>query len=181
MTDCPNADIRDQLPELLHGRLDAASRARVDSHLRACAECRQELELLRGVRASTPEVRVDVARIVAALPAPAARRRHSWNSRVWQIAAAVVFLAAGGSAVARYVTRGGSVDSGRTAVVASTNDSAAGASSAGEVELSVGYGYSDLTDAQLQTLLKNVEQMTAVPLTEPEVSIPNVTVNNGGV
>ncbi len=181
MTDCPNADIRDQLPQLLHGRLDAASKARVESHLRECGECRQELELLRGLRASAPEVRVDVARIVAALPAPSARRRHTWNSRAWQMAAAVVFLAAGGSAVARYVSHGGSTDTGRAAVVASTNDSAAGMGSAGDVELSVGYGYSDLTDAQLQTLLQDVEQITAVPLAEPEVSIPNVTVNNGGV
>ena len=144
MTDCPNAEIRDQLPDLLHGHLDATSKARVESHLRDCAACRQELELLRAVRASLPNVRVDVGRIVSALPAP--RRRRSWNSWVWQLAAAVVFLAAGGSAVVKYVSHPVAIDSTR-ATVASGVDSATGAVSASDVELSVGYGYGDLTAA----------------------------------
>lgn len=177
MSDCPNAEIRDQLPDLLHGHLDAASRARAELHLRTCAACREELELLRAVRASVPDVAVNVERIVSALPAPR-RRRRSWNARVWQLAAAVVFLAAGGSAVLTYVTRAGNAGS---VVVASSHDSAAGTNGAGDVELSVGYGYSDLTDAQLQTLLDAVERITAVPLADPDVSVPNVVVNNGGV
>ncbi len=181
MNDCPNAEIRDQLPDLLHGHLDAASRARVESHLRACEDCRQELELLRGIRASAPRIAVDVDRIVAALPAAAVRRRRSWNSRVWQLAAAVVFLAAGGSAVVKYVNHVAPHDSTGAAVVAANDGSASATSAAGDVELSVGYGYADLTDAQLQTLLKDVEQITAVPLADPDVSVPNVTVNNGGV
>ncbi len=181
MNDCPNADIRDQLPDLLHGHLDAASRARVESHLRACEDCRQELELLRGIRASAPRIAVDVDRIVAALPAAAVRHRRSWTARVWQLAAAVVFLAAGGSAVMKYVNHVAPHDGSRPAVVASNDGSASATSVAGDVELSVGYGYSDLTDAQLQTLLKDVEQITAVPLADPDVSVPNVTVNNGGV
>lgn len=181
MSDCPNAEIRDQLPDLLHGHLDAASRARVESHVRECAECRRELELLRELRASAPEIAVDVARIVSALPTAAARRPRLWTARVWQLAAAVVFLAVGGSAVAKYVNHLGAHDSTRTTVVASHDDSAVGTNGASDIELSVGYGYSDLTDAQLQALLKDVEQMTAVPMAEPDVSIPNVTVNNGGV
>ena len=32
MTDCPNAEIRDLLPDLVHGRLDAAARADVERH-----------------------------------------------------------------------------------------------------------------------------------------------------
>jgi Putative zinc-finger len=178
MTDCPNADIRDQLPDLLHGHLDDASRARVELHLRTCASCRQELELLRAVRRAAPEIAVDVGRIVSALPAP--RRRRMWNSRVWQLAAAVVFLAAGGSAVERYVNYGRPADPIHAAV-ASNVDSGTGAGGGGEVELSVGYGYGDLTDEQLQALLQDVEQLTAVPMTDPEVSVPIVTVNNGGV
>lgn len=181
MSDCPNADIRDQLPDLLHGHLDAASRARVESHVRECAACRQELEMLRRVRASVQEVPVDVARIVSALPAPSVRRRRTWNARVWQMAAAVVFLTAGGSAIARYVSHAGVHDSTRTGVVASRGDSEAATNGAGDVELSVGYGYSDLTDAQLESLLKDVEHITAVPLAEPEATVPNVTVTNGGI
>lgn len=174
MTDCPNAGIRDQLPDLLHGHLDDRSRARVETHLRECAACRDELDLLRAVRAAAPRVGVDVARIVSALPAP--RRRGVWNQRIWQIAAGVVFLAGTGSAVVRYMGHAG-VATPASSVVASGGDSAAGT----DVELSVGYGYSDLTDAQLQALLQDVEQLTAVPLSEPDVAIPSVTVTSGGV
>lgn len=179
MTDCPNAEIRDQLPDLVHGHLDQLSRARVEAHLRECADCRQELALLRQIVHAAPVVPVDVAGIVAALPAPRARRRL--NSRVWQMAAAVVFLAAGGSVVVREMGHSGAVDSTRAAVVASNHESAAGNASANDVELSVGYGYSDLTDAQLQTLLKDVEKMSATPMTDPDASLPDVTVSNGGL
>ncbi len=181
MHDCPNAEIRDQLPDLLHGHLDDPSRARVESHLRGCAACRQELELLRGVRSAARRVPVNVAGIVAALPAPSVRRRRQWSARAWQMAAAVVFLAVGGSAVANYVSHGRIQDTVGTAVAVSHDDSATGAGTAGDVELSVGYGYSDLSDAQLQALLKDVEQITAVPMAEPDVTVPSVTVTNGGV
>ncbi len=177
MTDCPNAEIRDLLPDLLHERLDGASRERVEAHLRECADCRQELELLRRLRDAAPAPSVDVAGIVAALPAP--RRRPVWRAHAWQAAAAVLFMALGGTVVARYVTRSPSGDVARVAV-ASTNDSAVGASNGG-IELSVGYGYTDLTDAQLQTLLQDVEKMSAVPMTDPDASVPNVTLGNGGV
>ena len=49
MNDCPNAEIRDQLPDLLHDRLDASARAAVTAHVASCVDCRDELELLRGV------------------------------------------------------------------------------------------------------------------------------------
>ncbi|HEY4217609.1 MAG TPA: zf-HC2 domain-containing protein [Gemmatimonadaceae bacterium] len=104
MNDCTNADIRDQLPDLLHDRLTVDVREVVVAHVADCADCREELELLRDVRGAllirTP--RVDVGQIVAALPKPAA---HAAPSRRfvrmdWRIAAAVTFLAVGGSSVA---------------------------------------------------------------------------------
>ena len=113
MSDCPNAEIRDRLPDLLHDRLDAPTRARVLAHIDGCADCRSELELLRSMRGSiergTP--RVDVDRIVAALPKPgtvrvvAQRRLHI----SWRIAAAVTFIAVGGTSlvVMRNVRDGG--------------------------------------------------------------------------
>ena len=52
MSDCPNAEIRDLLPDLLHDRLDAPTRARVLAHVDGCADCRSELELLRSLRGS---------------------------------------------------------------------------------------------------------------------------------
>ncbi|HEX3868393.1 MAG TPA: zf-HC2 domain-containing protein, partial [Gemmatimonadaceae bacterium] len=130
MIDCPNAEIRDRLPDLLHDRLSASERAMVMAHVDACAECRAELELLRGVQrtlmARTP--RVDVGAIVAALPKPGARsrdasvvsigerRRAPWSS--WRAAAAITLLAVGAGAVSFAVARRG------TAGVGSSNTSA---------------------------------------------------------
>ncbi len=76
MSDCSNAEIRDLLPDLMHDRLDAHTRARVIAHVDGCADCRSELELLRSLRGSLDRAtpRVDVDRIVAALPTPASVR-----------------------------------------------------------------------------------------------------------
>lgn len=106
MNDCQNAEIRDQLPDLLHDRLDATRRAVVLAHVGDCADCRDELELLRSARAmfhaGTPKV--DVNWVVGALPLPKRRavreqrRRPVWSD--WRIAAAVAVLAAGGGSFA---------------------------------------------------------------------------------
>jgi putative zinc finger protein len=106
MNDCMNAEIRDQLPELVHDRLDAARRAEILLHVEACAECRDEIELLRAARAmfdaQTP--RVDVRYVVNALPLAkprpvgVQRGRAVWTD--WRIAAAITLLVAGGSSVA---------------------------------------------------------------------------------
>ena len=105
MNDCSNAEVRDRLPDLLHDRLDAVSRADVVAHVAECVDCRDELELLRTVQktliAQTP--RVDIAYIVGALPKAPARRPQiqpaRWRWSDWRIAAAVTVLIAGGSSV----------------------------------------------------------------------------------
>ena len=109
MNDCSNAEIRDQLPDLLHDHLDASSRVVVLAHVAECVDCRDELELLRSLQktlnARTP--RVDIAYVVNALPKPPARRpqsqsipvpRRRWSD--WRIAAGVTVLIAGGSSIA---------------------------------------------------------------------------------
>src|SRR5512140_1830353 len=74
MNDCPNADVRDLLPD----RLDEAARAMVESHLEGCADCRAELALLRDVRASLRRApALNVAAIAAAIPAYHAPVRRS--------------------------------------------------------------------------------------------------------
>ncbi|MDB4917631.1 MAG: hypothetical protein JWM95_5275 [Gemmatimonadetes bacterium] len=99
MNDCPNADVRDLLPDLVHARLDAGTRGMVDAHVAGCADCREELALLRDMsatlRSRTPQV--DVAGIVAAIPAHRAPVRRSWVG--WRTAAAITMIAAGGSSV----------------------------------------------------------------------------------
>jgi hypothetical protein len=120
MNDCPNAVIRDQLPDLLHERLDASARAAVMAHVDGCVDCREELDVLRGVHEMlvSRSPRIDVRSIVAALPKPPvaqpqsvelevaqakviairpASRRRVWSD--WRVAAAVVLFVAGGSSV----------------------------------------------------------------------------------
>ena len=107
MFDCANVEMRELLPELAAGTLNAATRARVEQHVATCAECASELETLRHVRAAyrgAPSV--DVGRIVASLPRPSAPPRaggdpapiRRWMN--WRIAAALTMIAVGGLSVA---------------------------------------------------------------------------------
>ena len=85
MTDCTNGEMRDLLPDLLHGRLEAAERAEVESHLRSCEDCREELELLRNMRSALRRApAVDVDSVVAGITpyrAPLERvPSRSWSS-----------------------------------------------------------------------------------------------------
>ena len=106
MNDCSKADIRDRLPDLLHERLPASVRAAVMEHIADCGDCREELDLLRGVHAvlMTNAPVVDVGYVVNALPKPHRRvmpaaPRH--RTRIdWRIAAAVTFLAVSGGSIA---------------------------------------------------------------------------------
>src|SRR5687767_12362292 len=69
MTDCSNVEMRERLPDLLHGRLEGAARVEVPAHLATCEACAAELALLREARRALDRApAVDVARIVAALP-----------------------------------------------------------------------------------------------------------------
>lgn len=100
MTDCPNGDIRDLLPELLHGRLDPSDRARVERHVATCDACSAELDLLRALRTTLRRApAIDAAAIAAAIPAYRAPIRHrSWGG--WRAAAAIAAIAVGGTSIA---------------------------------------------------------------------------------
>lgn len=204
MNDCPNADIRDQLPDLLHERLDVSMRAAVMAHVDSCVDCRAELELLRGLHgmlvSRTP--RVDINYVVSALPKRAAqpprvaRRRPLWND--WRVAAAVTLLAAGGGSFALLRqgvtpttadsvfalapsigdTRAPSGDSGaKTSAVAGAGVATSGSSSRPAVSvassdeqagLATTAHLADLNERELQALLDQIDQLQAVPMTEPE-------------
>lgn len=74
MMDCSSARIRDLLPEYAHGRLSAADRVAVEAHVAGCADCAAELSLVRAAASALSAApATDVARIVAALPAPPRR------------------------------------------------------------------------------------------------------------
>lgn len=118
MNDCLNAEMREALPDLIHGNLELAKRAQVEAHVASCESCAAELELLRAVVASMPSApAMNVRRIVAALPvaakqglllhrgngdaAPspvlsAKRSQGIWSRPMLRVAAAVMIVAAGG-------------------------------------------------------------------------------------
>jgi hypothetical protein len=211
MNDCRNGEIRDQLPDLLHDRLSAGARAEVLAHVGGCAECREELEVLRGVHlalvAATP--RIDTSRIVSALPKPPAAvaapiraTRSRWAD--WRIAAAITVLAVGGTSLGLLTHMGDrpTVDRGISPpLVAIPNPPAASPLSPAEppaqtpvasrmnvAEADRGVAASSetvtadeavaepevegrltrLDQRQLRTLLNDISQLKATPVTEPE-------------
>lgn len=114
MSDCPNAEIRDRLPDLLHERLDARARAEALAHVDGCADCRAELELLREAFAILAEApRVNVGAIVRALPSSASVRRATAPVRSrrfdWRVAASIAALIVGGASIGTYASIGRNV------------------------------------------------------------------------
>jgi anti-sigma factor RsiW len=174
MSDCPNGEVRDSLPDLVNGRLDGIALAAVRTHVAGCAECQAEVALIEGARAaivaSTP--RVDTERIIRSLGTKAARPTYrQWSE--WRIAAAILVVAMGG-AVGLY---------SRSEVVTSrrVHDSLAIASASAvpaqvadtSAELSVSGDVNRLTDDQLRELLDKIGTMDALPSVESRrVSIP---------
>jgi anti-sigma factor RsiW len=158
MTDCPNGEIRDLLPDLLHDRLPADVRREVEAHVRGCDDCRAELALLGAMRSSLRRApAVDAAAIAAAIPAYRAPVRRSWGG--WRAAAAIVVLAAGGTSVAVLQSRDGIQHVARdTAAVAQAPRELALGSSA----------VSDLDDSELSTLLNDLQSLDAVPSADVE-------------
>lgn len=105
--------MRDALPDLIHGSLDAARAAGVEAHVASCAECAAELELLRVIVTSAAKApAMDVGRIAAALPTPArqglllhrggrqpagSRKLQTvWSRPLLRAAATVAIVTAGG-------------------------------------------------------------------------------------
>ncbi len=185
MNDCPNALMRDRLPDLLHERLDAAVRAEVMAHVSACADCTAELALLRdirGVLSATP--RVDVQRIVRQLPSPALVQAARIPSRSrwvnWRVAASIAVLAIGGASVGTYMKMGSSpltestIDSSarpRTVVPRETATASTANIAAPVKELSTGEALNDMSDSQLKALLKDIQSIQPLPSSEPDSTL----------
>ena len=174
MIECSNADIRDQLPELVNGRLNRESLGGVQAHLVDCAPCQADLLLLERARAmlilATP--RIDTARIARALSAPGTHsHRQTFN---WRIAATIAVLAVGGGSAA--VVYGGwstphTIDP--VALAPSRTEEPIGGAAIGGAsdgsELSVSGDLSSLTDEQLRALLGRVEAIETLPAAEARV------------
>lgn len=189
LTDCPNFEMRELLPDLLHDALPAAERSRVEGHLATCVDCAAEYELLRSARrawAGLRVPRVDTAGIVAALPRPlpvaAARGPTARRSPVlMRLAAAITFVALGGMSVAiarTYFDRAPAApvdsvmvwrgDTTSDVPILASADTPRRASSPGAGGLAMHPSISDLGDAELESLLGELDQIEAAPLAEPE-------------
>ena len=193
MTDCQNVTMREALPELIHGRLADGERRLVEAHLVECVDCTDELAILEAVLASAPAPAIDVTRIVMAIPSyrpiaeveshadapsgvipmrPRAAWTSGWSSRSarLQLAAALAIAAAGISTVA-VVKHNGAPQRANVAAV--------GATTATRADQGVALvATADLSDAELATLIKDMDSMQALPPAEPEPIAPAV---DGGV
>jgi anti-sigma factor RsiW len=113
MTECTNGELRDLLPELVNGRLDAETGQRVEAHLASCEVCADELVLLRSLRPALMRApAIDAERIAAAVRAQTAAGASSATTRAgiarrWKVAiAASALLAAGALGYVARVHRG---------------------------------------------------------------------------
>jgi anti-sigma factor RsiW len=193
--------VRDVLPDYLNDRLDAARRREVESHLTGCATCREELSLLRALRATVRRApAVDADAIAASIPAYRAPARRRWATS-GRIAAAIVAIAVGGTSIVLLRDRpaAGPVEPSRpiavapepspdsTPLVATTSaevpvaervtsqPTAGGATAARELAIAGG-SIADLSDRELSALVEGIESLDGLPSAEVEapepVSIP---------
>lgn len=161
MNDCQNIEIREALPELVHGALREIERAGVLEHLDECDDCAAELAIIRAVLGSAAVAPVDVSRIAAAIP-PYRRKVSRINRAYLELAAACVIAAIGISAVA--------VHNSRSAAVGAHSAAAAGAAAANRGLALV--NTSDLSDAGLAQLTQDLDKLQAMPTADPESVTP---------
>jgi anti-sigma factor RsiW len=82
--DAAHRDAQEALPWLANGTLDDAERNRLCAHLRSCARCRDELDLLHALRAAEPG------------PAPGCDPERAWARMLPRLDAAPVAPPAAG-------------------------------------------------------------------------------------
>ena len=198
MTDCSNVEMRELLPDLLHDRLDAASRAVAQAHVAACEECAAELELLRRAQLAMRRApAVDVARIVAALPPAHARAvadapllRVARGGAVTPVArpgrvpawrryavAAALLLAAGVSGVTWLRPRGGVAGAGDGATVAGVAEPVRPLAAPASDDQLLAVNVEGLTNDDFAGLLNGLDDLDAIPASDP---VPVVRVERDG-
>lgn len=205
MRDCEDGNMRDLLPGYANGTLSAALRAKVSAHLATCEDCAAELGLIEAASRAYPAPKVDVSKIMKALPsAPRGGNRPFFATRIGQLAAAVGIMAVGAFSVLALrgwfgghtaaVEAGGRTlaardtvkppavaPTGTLTVAAAPSHGTSVAKADSASGLSFGGGLSDLTDEQLDTLLGELGALDSLPSTEPETHLtPIVPEADGG-
>lgn len=174
MRDCPNGEIRDVLPEFVHGRLEAAAAARVQAHLTECDDCAAEVAALRSWQEElSAPVPVDLAAITAGVLARttaakvAAPTRGGFGSARWLRAAALVLSVGGGSwLVVQQTLRPG----GGPGQPAPSGPVVAAVPEGTTTGLGFAGGVSDLGDTELQELEAAVAALEQEPIADVETT-----------
>lgn len=192
MLDCPDGEIRDLLPDLVHERLDAAERDRVKAHATGCADCTAEIALLARIRASADNYRttVDVARVVSALPRAGRSSRRWSGSFGLRIAAGFVVLIAGATwiqqtqrspdagtsieqpVVVAQVPSGQGAESARSVVSGSGVNATSPTATRAKRQVSLDDDLAELSDGELTSLLGALDSFEAVTGAEPATLEP---------
>jgi hypothetical protein len=165
MNDCVNGDIKEALPELVGGTLASADLARVREHVRVCADCAAEVEILRAARSAMKVApTMDTVRIAEAVRASTAQRMAARRAptKVARLVALTLVLALG--AVGVWSMRNSPEDP-RVAVEGSA--AAAPVAARGQVQLALGGDMSQLEDEQLLALMQEVSALEAMPGEDP--------------
>jgi anti-sigma factor RsiW len=165
MNDCPNAEMRDMLCDVVHRTLADADCRRVEEHIATCAECKAELALLHRAREvlTRQAPAIDTARIAAAIPRRAPARAFRFST--WRIAASIAVIAVGAASlsVARQMNGGGGAGVGETATASAAPDAHT---------LSFSGRLSTLNDEDLEQLLAEIDDFDGSTPAEPATVLP---------
>ena len=201
MNDCTDNDIREMLPDLLHGALGADAVERAETHLASCKECRVELQVLRTVKSAAvfaPAIDIDqvvrrippYSQIVPAVEAPARSRLVSW---LVAATVAVAVVGVGSMLVTKQGTTTVSTSAETTlpsatipaqsAPVASKTPGTGASSAVGITiqpshthALAVAADVDGLSDGNLVQLMSDMNRFDALPATESD---PVISVDSG--
>ena len=191
MSDCSLVEIREMLPEYMHGKLSVAQRAMVDAHLAQCEECSMELSTLERVRrAFALDGTVDTAAIVRALPRPPVRgAKRPLLSRpvLMRLAAAISFIAVAGLSTAvgkSYLGFGSGTALQSVSSVGAESATVAMIDKSGVAPTLRGLaGEGDLADFETDdfaSLIGALETVEAAPSAEPEEILVQQPSGSGG-
>lgn len=178
MRDCTNIEMRERLPELIHGKLNDSERIEVEAHLAGCEDCTAEMELMRGIISSqklyTSSIDdAHISDIVSALPPYRSEKTGRPRSGKWlgnlSIAAGLLIAAVG---VATITLNDSSIIKPKDSAPMLVQEAGVSGDLAGE-ENNEGAGLSlialgDLSDEELRGLIDLMESIDVLPTEIPE-------------
>ena len=201
MNKCTDSDIQELLPDLLHGALAGAEKARVEAHVATCESCQEDLDVLRTVKsAAVFAPSIDVDRVVRQIPpyraiVPAVEAPARTRVTSWLVAATLALFVVGGGSVLMTRqnssrTSGKPAPANAGALVASARPSspsrvpvatpnpkiAEPVAPAHPHALALAAEADGLSDGGLVQLMNDMDRFDALPGSEPE---PVISVDSG--